>query len=242
MSADSCYSSTNVNFMSTRKQLIVPSSAISTFCSEIHAPRIPSMDCWALEMPFRMASSKDPGEVDVISITLATDTCRAPFNAEELDHRIHLRGIEWKLRGCPEPAPLRSTLTSRHGKCGTSDLSGVWRCKAVVGSAYGVVRQEHRLSGHRSGCGVVVVWWTVSPHYHVEDVSAGPRHCGYMDRGHRHGVYGDIGDVVTHCSLGAESYYVLRDTFHPFHTWHLTSIDRPRSYPKNRIPHVGDCS
>ncbi len=36
-----------------------------------------------------MASSKDPGEVDVISITLATDTCRAPFDAEELGFRIH---------------------------------------------------------------------------------------------------------------------------------------------------------
>jgi len=53
---------------------MVPSSANSTFCSEIHAPLIPSMVRWALAMPLRMASSKDPGEVDVISITFATDT------------------------------------------------------------------------------------------------------------------------------------------------------------------------
>jgi hypothetical protein len=37
-----------------------------------------------------------------------------------------------------------------------------------------------------------------------------------MDRGHRHGVYGDIGDVVTHRSQGAESHYVLRHTFYIF--------------------------
>jgi hypothetical protein len=32
-----------------------------------------------LAMPLRMASSKDPGEVDVISITFATDTFGAPL-------------------------------------------------------------------------------------------------------------------------------------------------------------------
>jgi hypothetical protein len=37
-----------------------------------------------------------------------------------------------------------------------------------------------------------------------------------MDRGHRYGVYGDIGDAVTHRSLGAESYNVLRHTFYFF--------------------------
>jgi hypothetical protein len=37
-----------------------------------------------------------------------------------------------------------------------------------------------------------------------------------MDRRHGYGVYGDFGDVVAHCSLGAESYYVLRHTFYFF--------------------------
>lgn len=63
-----------MSFMSTRKWLIVPSSASSTFCSEIHAPLMPLMDCWAFAMPLRIASSNDPGEVAVISITFATDT------------------------------------------------------------------------------------------------------------------------------------------------------------------------
>jgi hypothetical protein len=66
-------------------------------------------------------------------------------------------------------------------------------------------------------------------------------HRVYMDRGHGYGVYGDIGDAVTHRSLGTESYYVLRDTFYLFHSWHLTSIDRPRSFPKSRLSVVGFC-
>jgi hypothetical protein len=61
---------------------------------------------------------------------------------------------------------------------------------------------------------MLFVWWTVSPHCHVEDFSAGLHIVRIWTGGHRHGVYGDIGDVVTHCSLGDESYYVLRDTFY----------------------------
>jgi hypothetical protein len=63
---------------------------------------------------------------------------------------------------------------------------------------------------------VLLVQWTVSPHYHVEDFSAGPHIVRIWTGGHRHEVYGDIGDAVTHRSLGAESYYVLRDTFYFF--------------------------
>ncbi len=45
-----------------------------TFCSEIQAPRTLSMVFCALEMPFRIASSKLPGDVEVISTTFAIGT------------------------------------------------------------------------------------------------------------------------------------------------------------------------
>jgi hypothetical protein len=63
---------------------------------------------------------------------------------------------------------------------------------------------------------MLVVWWTVSPHYHIEDFSTGTHIVHIRTGGTAIGVYGDIGDVVAHCSLGAESYYVLRHTFHFF--------------------------
>jgi hypothetical protein len=74
----------------------------------------------------------------------------------------------------PSALPWRERSASEHlfDDMAHFGFYGVWRCNAVVRSAYGVVRQEQRLSGHRSGCGVLVVWWTVSPHYHVEDFSA----------------------------------------------------------------------
>jgi hypothetical protein len=99
---------------------------------------------------------------------------------------------------------------------GTSDLSGVWRCEAVVRSTYGVVRQEHRLSGHRSGCWVLIVRWTGSPHCHVEDFSAGPTSCVYGPGVTAMGCAGGIGDAFTHRSPGVESYYVFRHTFYFF--------------------------
>ena len=69
----------------------------------------------------------------------------------------------------------------------------------------------------------------MSPHHNVEDPRFLPnRAC--MDRRRRYRVYRDIGDAITHGPPGAESYFALL-----CHTWNLTSIDRPRSFPKSQI-------
>ena len=88
------YSSTNVSFMSTRKCLMVPFSSISTLCSEIQAPRIPSTLCWAFAMPLRMASSKDPGEVDVTCKLRILDGIGAPLLAESSDVQNTPGGVD----------------------------------------------------------------------------------------------------------------------------------------------------
>ena len=69
-------------------------------------------------------------------------------------------------------------------------------------------------------------------------------HRAHVDRGHRHRVYGGIGDAGTHCSAGAESYFVLRTTFsHPVPHQHPPTLlisEEPVRGSVSDVSRVGD--
>jgi hypothetical protein len=127
----------------------------------------------------------------------------------------------WAEERGPEGASLTGDVEEREGGGSSRRIPGIAERKrnhqmflyAGPRSTYGVVRQEQRLSSHRSGCGVVIVVDSESPLPRRRLLGCSP-HCGYMDWGHRRGVYGDIGEAVMHRSRGAGSYYVVRHTFY----------------------------
>jgi hypothetical protein len=106
----------------------------------------------------------------------------------------------------------------------------MWWCQAVVRSRYQVVRHEPRPACHRSGCGAMIPRCTATPHCHVEDSTA---------KSHIAGTWtGGIGDADTHCSAGAESYYVRLSCPYVLRT----TARRSHTPLKSEVPVIAECT
>ena len=92
--------------------------------------------------------------------------------------------------------------------------------------------EKQRAPCHRSGCGVMIPRCTARPHYHVEESSAAPPIARTWTGGIAIGCTGASVTLTRTARrvLSRTSCFVLRS-----HTRHLTSIHRPRSFPKNPI-------